>query len=51
MLVRAASFVKILSRMAKANCTQDLGKIFMPVTLWTLLSTFGVNETEGPKHH
>lgn len=44
MLVAAASSVQMFFRMAKANCTQDHGEIFMSVTLWTPLSTSGVDE-------
>lgn len=47
MLVAAASFLQMLFRMAKANCTQHHGEIFMSVTLWTPLSVSGVEKTEG----
>lgn len=46
-LAAAASFVQTLFRTATANCTQDHGEIFMSETLWTPLSTTGMDEAEG----
>lgn len=51
MLVAAASFVQMLFRMAKANCTPDHGEIFVSVTLWTPLSKSGMDETGGQNHY
>lgn len=47
MSVAAASSVQTLFRTAQANCTRDHGEIFMSETLWTPLSTSGVDEAEG----